>query len=100
LKLFTLGIVFCRATVEVPADASGREVCRDARRWTRELLSGLAKEAGASNPGVLAKQLVLLYDGAAASAQMDRDPAAAAEARAAAVLLIDAACAKRVASRA
>ena len=72
----------------------------DARRWTRELLSGLAKEAGASNPDVLAKQLVLLYDGAAASAQMDRDPAAAAEARAAAVLLIDAACAKRVESRA
>jgi len=43
---------------------------------------------------------VLLYDGAAASAQMDRDPTAAAEARAAAVLLIDAACAKRARSRA
>jgi AcrR family transcriptional regulator len=94
------GCAFLRATAEMAADASGREVCRDARRWTRELLSGLAKEAGASNPDVLAKQLVLLYDGAAASAQMDRDPAAAAEARAAAVLLIDAACAKRVGSRA
>ena len=65
-----------------------------------ELLSGLAKEAGASNPDVFVKQLVLLYDGAAASAQMDRDPDAAAEARAAAVLLIDAPCAKRVGSRA
>ena len=94
------GCAFLRATAEMPADASGREVCRDARRWTRELLSGLAKEAGASNPDVLAKQLVLLYDGAAASAQMDRDPAAAAEARAAAVLLIEAAYAKRVGSRA
>jgi len=94
------GCAFLRATAEMAADASGREVCRNARRWTRELLSGLAKEAGASNPDVLAKQLVLLYDGAAASAQMDRDPAAAAEARAAAVLLIDAACAKRVESRA
>ena len=94
------GCAFLRATAEMAADASGREVCRNARRWTRELLSGLAKEAGASNPDVLAKQLVLLYDGAAASAQMDRDPAAAAEARAAAVLLIDAACAKRVRSRA
>jgi len=94
------GCAFLRATAEMAADASGREVCRDARRWTRELLSGLAKEAGASNPDVLAKQLVLLYDGAAASAQMDRDPAAAAEARAAAVLLIDAACAKRVRPRA
>ncbi len=94
------GCAFLRATAEMAADASGREVCRDARRWTRELLSGLAREAGASNPDVLAKQLVVLYDGAAASAQMDRDPAAAAEARAAAVLLIDAACAKRVESRA
>ena len=94
------GCAFLRATAEMAADASGREVCRNARRWTRELLSGLAKEAGASNPDVLAKQLVLLYDGAAASAQMDRDPAAAAEARAAAVLLIDAACTKRVRSRA
>ncbi len=94
------GCAFLRATAEMAADASGREVCRNARRWTRELLSGLAKEAGASNPDVLGKQLVLLYDGAAASAQMDRDPAAAAEAKAAAVLLIDAACAKRVRSRA
>ena len=94
------GCAFLRATAEMAADASGREVCRDARRWTRELLSGLAKEAGASNPDVLAKQLVLLYDGAAASAQMDREPAAAAEARAVAVLLIDAACGKRARPRA
>jgi len=94
------GCAFLRATAEMAADASGRNVCRDARHWTRELLSGLAKEAGASNPDLLAKQLVLLYDGAAASAQMDRDPTAAAEARAAAVLLIDAACAKRARPRA
>jgi len=84
-----------RATAEMPADASGRQVCRDARRWTRELLSGLAKEAGAVDPDALAKQLVLLYDGAAASVQMDRDHAAGAAAKAAAALLIDAASEKR-----
>jgi len=89
------GCAFLRASAEMPAEASGREVCRDARRWTRGLLSGLAKEAGAVNPDALATQLLLLYDGAAASAQMDRDPAAAAAAKAAAVLLINAACAKR-----
>jgi AcrR family transcriptional regulator len=88
------GCAFLRATAEMSADASGREVCRDARRWTRDLLSRLGKEAGALNPDTLAKQLMLLYDGAAASAQMDRDPTAAAEAKAAAVLLIDKACAK------
>ena len=90
------GCAFLRATAEMPADAIGRQVCRDARHWTRELLSRLAKEAGAANPEALAKQLVLLYDGAAASAQMDRDSAAAAAAaKAAAALLIDAARANR-----
>jgi AcrR family transcriptional regulator len=89
------GCAFLRATAEMPADASGRQVCRDARRWTRELLSGLAKEAGAVDPDALAKQLVLLYDGAAASVQMDRDHAAGAAAKAAAALLIDAAREKR-----
>jgi AcrR family transcriptional regulator len=89
------GCAFLRATAEMPADASGREVCRDARRWTRQLLLGLAKEAGASNPDALARQLLMVYDGAAASAQMDRDPAAAAEAKATAAVLIDAACPKR-----
>jgi len=88
------GCAFLRATAEMPADAVGRQVCRDARRWTRELLTGLAKEAGAANPDALASQLQLLYDGAAASAQVDRDRAAAAAAKAAAALLIDAACGK------
>src|SRR5262245_37800990 len=30
------GCAFLRATAEMPADAVGRQVCRDARRWTRE----------------------------------------------------------------
>jgi len=89
------GCAFLRATAEMPADASGRQVCLDARRWTRELLVRLGREAGASNPEGLGTQLLLLYDGAAASAQMDRDPAGASAAKAAAALLIDAACGKR-----
>jgi AcrR family transcriptional regulator len=89
------GCAFLRATAEMPADASGRQVCRDARRWTRETFAALAKEAGAVAPDALARELLLLYDGAAASAQMDGDRGAAAAAKAAALLLIDAACAKR-----
>jgi AcrR family transcriptional regulator len=89
------GCAFLRATAEMPDEAIGRQVCRDARHWTRELLSRLAEEAGAANPDALAKQLLLLYDGAAASAQMDGDRGAAAAAKAAAALLIDTACAKR-----
>jgi len=40
-------------------------------------------------------QLQLLYDGTAASGQMDGDPAAAIRAKAAAALLVDAAMVKR-----
>ena len=89
------GCAFLRASAEMPAAASGRQVCRDARRWTRELFSGLAREAGAAKPEALARQLLLIYDGAAASAQLDPDPGIAAAARAAAEILIDMACAKR-----
>ena len=83
------GCAFMRATAEMPEDASGRAVCRDARRWTRELFLRFAKEAGAAEPEALAHQLQLLYDGAAASAHMDRDPSAVMHAKAAAELLID-----------
>ena len=90
------GCAFLRASAEMAADASGRQVCQDARRWTRERFLLLAKEAGATNPDALANQLLLVYDGAAASAQMDSDPvAAAAAAKSAASLLVDAACAGR-----
>ncbi|HTT10686.1 MAG TPA: helix-turn-helix domain-containing protein [Burkholderiaceae bacterium] len=93
------GCAFMRATAEMPAEASARQVCDDARGWTRGIFLGLAKEAGAANPDTLARHLLLLYDGAAASAQMDGDAAAAAAAaKAAAVLLIDAACSKRARS--
>jgi hypothetical protein len=40
---------------------------------------------------MLGRQLVLLYDGAGVGAKMDRNPAAAAAARSAAIALIDAA---------
>jgi AcrR family transcriptional regulator len=93
------GCVFARASAEMAADASGRKVCRDARQWTRELFASLAKEAGAAKPDALATQLLLLYDGAAASASFGHDPAGATAtataAKSAAALLIDAACATR-----
>jgi AcrR family transcriptional regulator len=83
------GCAFLRASAEMPDDASGRVVCRDARRWTRDLFSGLAREIGAADPKALAHRLHLLYDGAAASAYMDSDPGAIRQAKAAAAVLID-----------
>jgi hypothetical protein len=57
------------------------------------MFADLARAAGAADPEPLARQLALLYHAATQSAQMDRDPAAAGTARAAAVTLLDAATA-------
>ena len=57
----------------------------------RNLLTGLAGEAGAKDPATLARQLQLLFDGGGLAAQMDRDPDVAVAAKAAAALLLDAA---------
>jgi AcrR family transcriptional regulator len=91
------------ALVNASAEAAGgkvRKTCRDSRAWTRALFTELAREAGATDPERLAQQLVILYDGATVSAQMERDLTAAATARAVAATLLDAACAPRPGARA
>jgi len=85
------GCAFVRASAEMGPESSGREVCDGARKWTRNLFADLARQAGATKPDLLAHQLVLLYDGASVSAQMDGDPRAATVARTVATQLFDAA---------
>jgi AcrR family transcriptional regulator len=94
------GCAFLRASAEGPATSSSQdrgnpvgEVCDNSRAWVRSLFVQLAIDAGALDPQTLAGQLVLLYDGATVSAQMDHDEQAAAAARAVAELLLDAATA-------
>ena len=58
-----------------------------ARAWRRSFLLELSADAGAADPPRPADQLMLLYVGAG----MDRDSGAAATARAAAKVLLDAA---------
>jgi AcrR family transcriptional regulator len=89
------GCALIRASAESRGGEIVRHVCDDARAWMRTLFTQLAREARAAHPERLAKQLVLLYDGATVVAQMDRDPTAAASARAAATQLIDAATARK-----
>jgi AcrR family transcriptional regulator len=89
------GCSLIRASAESRGGEVVRSVCDDARAWLRALFTGLAREARAAHPDRLAKQLVLLYDGATVVAQMDRDPGAAAAARTAAAALIDAATARK-----
>ena len=62
-------------------DHPARAVIAAHRRALRELLEDLAKAAGAADPAVLAAQLQVLIDGAIAAAAVDRDPAAARDAR-------------------
>jgi AcrR family transcriptional regulator len=85
------GCAFVGASAESQPGSSVGEVTDDYRTWVRSLFLDLATEAGAASPEQLARQLVLIYDGAGISAWMDRDPSAADAARAAAAALVDAA---------
>ncbi|MEE4545227.1 TetR/AcrR family transcriptional regulator [Streptomyces sp. V4-01] len=94
-ELFTTpdfnGCAFVAASAEAPHGGSVELAAGEYRHWLRGFLTDLAAEAGAPDPEALARRLHLLYDGATLSARMDRDPTAAATARAAAVTLLDAA---------
>jgi AcrR family transcriptional regulator len=83
------GCAFIRAHAEAHAEDTVKAVCDEARSWMRGLFAELARGAGAPAPQSLAAQLVLLYDGTAVAAQMDRDPTAARSARKAAALMLD-----------
>ncbi|WP_431949031.1 TetR/AcrR family transcriptional regulator [Actinacidiphila sp. bgisy167] len=85
------GCPFARATSEMPVDSAVGKVADDYRVWLRGLFAELAGAAGCADPGTLAVQLLMLYDGAGQAARMDRDPSAATTARAAAAILLDAA---------
>jgi AcrR family transcriptional regulator len=85
------GCAFINASVESRPGSAAREASDASRAWLRSLFVDLARAAGVAAPEHLARQLALLYDGATVAAQLDRDPGVAAEARAAAATLVDAA---------
>jgi len=55
-------------------------------------VTDLARRAGAGRPGQLARQLTLLLDGGLAAGVLDADPATPVAAKAAARVIVDAAC--------
>jgi AcrR family transcriptional regulator len=85
------GCAFINASAEARPGSPIVEATDEFRGWLRNLLVSLAREVGVAEPERLARQLHLLYDGANVSAQMDHDPHAAAAARVAAQVLIEAA---------
>jgi AcrR family transcriptional regulator len=88
------GCPFIGASAEARPGSTIEEAAEEHRAWVRslflDLALDLAKEANVNDPERLAQQLVLLYDGAGVAAWMDREPGAAAAARAVATALIDA----------
>jgi AcrR family transcriptional regulator len=84
------GCAFVSAKAEARPGGAVDEAAGDYRTWLHNLFFDLAQEAGATDPKALARQLVLLYDGAGISAWMDHDPGAQYAAHAMAVALVDA----------
>lgn len=85
------GCAFINASSEARPSSPIVEASDAYRGWIRGLFTQLARDAGAAEPELLGRQLLLIYDGASVSARMDRDPTAAAAARALAEGLMDAA---------
>jgi AcrR family transcriptional regulator len=85
------GCPFISASAEARPGSTAQQESDTFRRWIHALFFDLAQQARARDPKALAQQLVLLFDGAAVSAWMDRDPSAEAAARAVATALVDAA---------
>jgi hypothetical protein len=88
------------ATSEI-ADAGhpARTVTKRHRAWLNGLFRALAEEAGARAPADLAGALIVLHDGAAASALIDQNPEVARHVRRAVEQLLDAHLPKPAAPR-
>lgn len=86
------GCAFINAAAETDAGSAvhGRTV--DHKNVVRAWVADLARRAGAADPVGLARQLTVLLDGGLASGVLDADPAVAVDVKAAAEVLIAAAC--------
>jgi AcrR family transcriptional regulator len=82
------GCAFINAAAEAPPGSSEELAVGDFRTWLHDLFATLVTEAGYHDPGKLTAQLVILYDGANISAQLDHTPTAATAARDAAASLL------------
>jgi AcrR family transcriptional regulator len=85
------GCAFMNAVAEATPDSVEARAASTFRSWVHSLFLGLAADAGAADPKQLVESLVVLYDGAVATAQMDKAPEAAQTARRTADLVLDSA---------
>lgn len=89
------GCAFVRASAESDGDDVAMLTSREFRGWLHDLLVGLARDAGAADPETLARQLVMVYDGAGLGVRMDLNAESGRQAVAAARALVDAGLAQR-----
>ena len=75
------GCAFVNAAAEAPDGSVEALAAKDFRSWLHGLFAALVAEAGYRDTDKLTAQLVVLYDGANISAQLDHNPAAAGAAR-------------------
>ena len=85
------GCAFVRASAETREGSCVKAVCEESRAWLLNLLRTLATQSAAQDPESLARQIMVLYDGAAVAGQMDGDANAARMARAVVEQLVPAA---------
>jgi AcrR family transcriptional regulator len=72
------GCPFVNAAAEAPAGEAQGLAIKEYRRWVRESFLALAAETGVTDPAALADALIVLHDGALATAEVDNTARAAA----------------------
>ena len=82
------GCAFARASADATSSDRVKTVCEESRAFILGKFTDLAREAGASEPELLGRQLVLLYDGASIAAHLDGNRDAASTARALAARML------------
>jgi len=75
------GCAFVRAGADASSSDNVKTVCEESRAFILGKFTDLAREAGAREPELLGKQLVLLYDGASIAAHLDHNRNAVSTAR-------------------
>jgi AcrR family transcriptional regulator len=86
------GCAFINTAAESQAGSDVHARTVEHKNVVRAWVTDLASRAGAADPGQLARQLTLLLDGGLSAGVLDADPATPATAKAAARVLISAAC--------
>jgi AcrR family transcriptional regulator len=85
------GCAFMNAVAEAPEGGAELAAAESFRLWLHAMFGDLVAALDVENPALLASQLVILYDGAVAAAQMDATPTSAQTAKSVAAVMLEAA---------